>query len=113
MAEIVHTNSRTMNTCRIVHKDNMSYLTMPDGTILPKQIFCRVTQVVNERPYAIVKVFVNLDDTEQEEVSPNIEEQLCKDKDLYGIAYERMNNGQRERIDPTTVRVHHVNKREG
>ena len=49
--------------CRIKHEYNQSLLTMPDGTVIPAQVFMRVTNNVNERPYAIVKVFVNLDDT--------------------------------------------------
>jgi hypothetical protein len=112
MADTYWPNYRTENTCRIIHKNGYSYLAMPDGTVLPKQVFCRVTNVVNERPYAIVKVFVNLDDTEDTD-TVDINQQLWKDKELYGIAYEQFKNGRRERIDPTTVRVHHVNKREG
>lgn len=66
------------NLCRIKAVDNMSLLTMPDGTIVPAQIFTRVTQVVNERPYAIVKVFVNLDDTIDE---PNTDNNGPESKD--------------------------------
>jgi hypothetical protein len=64
MAGVLFQNNKLTNACRIVHKDNMSYLAMPDGTIIPRQLVCRVTSPVNERAYAIVKVFVNLDDTE-------------------------------------------------
>lgn len=42
----------------------------------------------------------------------SIDQQLAIDKDIYGVAYERMFNGRRERIDPTTIRVHNY-KRQG
>jgi hypothetical protein len=52
--------------CSIVHKDGQSFLVDPEGKILPRQIWTRVTQVLNEPAYAIVKVLVNLKDTKDE-----------------------------------------------
>jgi hypothetical protein len=53
------------DACRIVVEDGIQYLAMPDGTKLPRQIWTRVTDPLNEPPYAIVKLFVQLDETEK------------------------------------------------
>lgn len=49
--------------CRVIMKDNMQLIVTPDGYILPAQVWTRVTDVMNGRPYAIVKLYVNLDET--------------------------------------------------
>ena len=46
--------------CNIIIKDGQQYLTMPSGEIIPAQVWTRVTDHCNERPYVIVKVIVNL-----------------------------------------------------
>jgi hypothetical protein len=51
------------DTCRIIVVKGKPFLAMPDGTILPKQIFTRVTQSLDDASYAIVKIFVNCDET--------------------------------------------------
>jgi hypothetical protein len=54
------------NACRIKVIDGKHTLAMPDGTVLPRQLSCKVITRVNELPYAVVKVYVNLDDTANE-----------------------------------------------
>lgn len=42
-----------------------------------------------------------------------IDEQLRRDRDIYGMSFERLVNGKRERLDPTTVKCVTVkNKKE-
>lgn len=62
-------NMRKLNkktTCRIIVEDGMQLLVMPDGTRIPKQVWTRVTDPLNDACYCIVKVLVNLDDTNDE-----------------------------------------------
>ena len=35
----------------------------------------------------------------------NIDQELELDRSLYGISFERLINGQRERLDPTTIKM--------
>lgn len=49
--------------CRIKVVNGKHSVAMPDGTVLPRQLSCKVITRVNELPYAIVKLQVNLDDT--------------------------------------------------
>lgn len=63
--------------CNVIVKDGTQYITMPNGDILPAQIFTRVTDKVNDQPYVIMKMFVNILDsqplpTERPFVKPTI-----------------------------------------
>lgn len=48
-------------TCKIVNKGNVQIVCMPDGTVLPKQVWSRVFTSVHEAPYVIVKMLVNIE----------------------------------------------------
>ena len=54
------------NACRIKVIEGRHYLTMPDGTVLPRQLECKVITRVNQATTAIVEVFVNLSEPEEE-----------------------------------------------
>jgi len=51
-------NSKSI--CRLTIIDGKHYVTMPDGTIIPKQLMTKIVDIVNERPYAFIKVFIDL-----------------------------------------------------
>jgi hypothetical protein len=51
------------STCRIIVEDGMQVLVMPDGTRIPRQVWTRVTDPLNDACYVITKILVNLDDT--------------------------------------------------
>jgi len=51
--------------CKIVTENGKNYLTDTNGNKLPRQIFVRVHQELDEPAYAIVKIFVNLTDNEK------------------------------------------------
>lgn len=50
-------------TCTVIVEDGKNYLCDANGNKLPRQIFVRVHQQLDEPAYAIVKIFVNLNDT--------------------------------------------------
>lgn len=46
--------------CKMVVKNGTHLLTMPNGDVVPGQVFSRVTDAIGEQAYAIVKVWVDL-----------------------------------------------------
>lgn len=67
-SKITNMHQKIEGACRVVMRDGRQYLAMPSGEIIPMQVWTRVTDPVNpqDKPYMIVKVFVNLDDTVEE-----------------------------------------------
>jgi len=74
---------RSPRFCNVVVKDGQQLLTMPDGTYIPCVVFTRVTDIMEQTPYAIVKLYVNLIesplDVPTPKYSPSVEEfiSLC------------------------------------
>ncbi len=54
---------KTAYACRVAHSDGIAHVLTPDGKLLPHQISCKVICKVNQPPYVVVKMRVNLDDT--------------------------------------------------
>jgi hypothetical protein len=46
------------DACNLVTTNGTQVLTMPDGTVIPHQIWSRVYTGVDGPPYAIVKLYV-------------------------------------------------------
>lgn len=49
--------------CRVIVKDGVALLAMPNGEIIPGQVFSRITDSLGQQPYAIIKVWVKLIET--------------------------------------------------
>lgn len=51
---------RNPEYCNVIIKDGMQLVAMPGGTAIPCQVWTRVTDKVGEKPYVILKLFVNI-----------------------------------------------------
>ncbi len=52
--------SENPNRCNVFNKDNTQVVTMPDGTVIPAQVWSRVFSSVEGENYVIVKLLVNI-----------------------------------------------------
>lgn len=58
--DFTHSIKSREGLVQVINKDNTQILCMPDGTVIPAQVWSRVSTNVKEAPYVIVKLFVEI-----------------------------------------------------
>lgn len=107
-----HYGKNLESAAKIGYDGKYFFLLQDDGQPFRAQISMTIHDSVNKPTKAKIVTHVNIKEIIRidKQYTEDIDQQLRHDKDIYGVAYERMNDGKRERIDPRTVRVHNVNR---